>query len=184
MKKLILGLILLTGVLMSCKKPHYKSYKYLEIREEENIFGESEIKEEKAKSVMAENDSIASIMVFKNYCTYVLVYQEMQKSLKMKVSKPVDFKLINDKGEEVLTSIYTHQESEMQKCITILDEIQKWVVKGVTKKISASKVNKMINPLIKQYDGILIKLDKIDSDVVKQYRTQLANKMIDLQMQQ
>jgi peptide methionine sulfoxide reductase MsrA len=123
-------------------------------------------------------------MAFKNYCTYVLVYQELQKSLKMKVSKPVDFKLFNDKGEEVLTAIYTHQENKKQKCIDILDEVQKWVVKGVTKKISPSKVNENINPLIKQYDGILIKLDKIDSDVVKQYRMQLANKMIDLQMQQ
>jgi hypothetical protein len=184
MKKLILGVMLLLVIITSCKKTHYKSYKYIEIREEENIYGEAVIKEEKAKSVLAENDSIASVMAFKNYCTYILVFQEMQKSLKMKVSKPVDFKLFNDKGEEVLTSIYTHQESQVHKCITILDEIQKWVVKGVTKKLSTSKVNEKINPLIKQYDGILIKLDKIDSDFVKQYRMQLANKMIDLQMQQ
>lgn len=184
MKKLTLVIMLLLVSLTSCNKPHYKQYKYIEIREEENIFGETENKEEKAKSVTAENDSIASIMAFKNYCTNVLVFQEMQKSLKMNVSKPIDFKLFNDKGEEVLTSIYTHQESQVKKCITILDEIQKWVEKGVTKKLSSSKVNEKINPLIKQYDGILIKLDKIDSDFVKKYRMQLANKMIDLQMQQ
>lgn len=184
MKKMILCLLLLMSFLTSCKKAQYKSYKYVEIREGENIYGEIVIKEEKAKSVKAENDSIASIMAFKNYCTYVLVFHKMQKSLKTNVSKPVDFKLFNDKGEEVATSIYTHQESEKQKCIEILDEVQKWVVKGVTKKTSTSKVNEKINPLIRQYDEILIKLDKIDSDFVKQYRMQLANKMIELQMQQ
>ena len=71
-----------------------------------------------------------------------------------------------------------------KEAIKLLNEIDVWMKKGVTKELSTSKVNENINPLMKKYDKILSKLNKQDSLSVQEYRMKQINKMIELQMQQ
>ena len=71
-----------------------------------------------------------------------------------------------------------------KEAISLLNEIDGWMKKGVTKELSTSKVNDKINPLMKKYELKLSQLNKEDSLSVQDYRVKQINKMIDLQMQQ
>lgn len=70
------------------------------------------------------------------------------------------------------------------KAIKILDEINGWMKKGITKELSPKKVNEKINPLMDNYQDLLKKMNEADSISVQKYRIEQINKMIDLQMQQ
>lgn len=91
----------------------------------------------------------------------------------------------NQSNEIVKTEIKIDSSKIMkQEAIRLLNEADGWVKKGVLKEVSTSKVNENINPLMKQYDKTLSKLNKQDSLSVQEYRMKQINKMIELQMKQ
>ncbi len=71
-----------------------------------------------------------------------------------------------------------------KEAIKLLNEIDGWMKKGITKELSTSKVNDKINPLMKKYELKLSELNKKDSISVQEYRLKQINEMINLQMQQ
>jgi hypothetical protein len=71
-----------------------------------------------------------------------------------------------------------------QNAINILKEVDEIVRKGVSKELSNKIVNKKIQPLMKEYDYLLSKLNVTDSTEVQKFRISQINKIIDLQMQQ
>lgn len=69
-----------------------------------------------------------------------------------------------------------------KEIILLLNEVDEWMKKGVTNELSSSKVNDKINPLMKEFELKLSKLNKKDSLYVQEYRIKQINKMIELQM--
>ncbi|OCA72491.1 hypothetical protein BBI01_10240 [Chryseobacterium artocarpi] len=93
----------------------------------------------------------------------------------------------NDKANGAKTEIPVKVDSsKMRKkeAVVVLDEVQHWMKKGVTKKLSTNKVNKEINPLMEKYQKLLEKMNKQDSTEIQNYRVKLINELIDLQIQQ
>jgi hypothetical protein len=93
----------------------------------------------------------------------------------------------NEKTNNVKTEITVKIDSSIirkKEAIAILNQVQGWMEKGVTKKLSVSKVNKKINPLMDKYQNFLKKMNKQDSTEVQNYRIKLVNELIDLQLQQ
>jgi len=85
-------------VLASCKK----SYKYVEIVEEKGIMGgSSQTKEKDPKTISAENDSIAYLEAYEDFCISLKVNKDMEESIGNTYSTPIRFKLFNDKKEDV-----------------------------------------------------------------------------------
>jgi len=68
--------------------------------------------------------------------------------------------------------------------VIILNNVQSWVKKGVTKELSSTKVNNEINPLMNKYQNLLRKMNRRDSSEIQSYRIKLINELIDLQIQQ
>lgn len=72
----------------------------------------------------------------------------------------------------------------MNEAKALLDNVNTWMEKGITKSVSKEKVNKEINPLMEKYQDILKKMNKEDSTEIQNYRLRKINEIIDLQMQQ
>ena len=100
MKKLIL-LSLIVILFTSCQK----NYKYVEVIERENGFGGFDILEEKEEILKFKNDSIAYIEAFRKFCISLKVEKEMKENYNFPYSKLIEFKLYNNKGEDITNEI-------------------------------------------------------------------------------
>lgn len=96
----------------------------------------------------------------------------------------------NENKEQVKNTVNTAEVKidsssiKKQEAIKILDEVNKWMEKGVKKTLTSKKVNKQINPLMEKYQQLLKKMNKRDSTSIQNYRVEQINKIIDLQIQQ
>lgn len=89
----------------------------------------------------------------------------------------------NQSNEIVKTeTVIDSSEIKKKEIILLLNEVDGWMKKGVTNELSSSKVNEKINPLMKEFEIKLSKLNKKDSVYVQEYRIKQINKMIELQM--
>ncbi|AZA83329.1 hypothetical protein C1637_21630 [Chryseobacterium lactis] len=88
----------------------------------------------------------------------------------------------SDRAEVI--AITDSSKIKKDEAVIILNNVQSWVKKGVTKELSSTKVNNEINPLMNKYQNLLRKMNKRDSSEVQNYRIKLINELIDLQIQQ
>lgn len=107
------ALLLLTVALYSCDNK--KTYKYVEVVQEESILGGTDTKEKEAKSIKAADDSSAYLEAYQNFCISTKVNKDMQASLGKTYSVPKSFKLYNDKGVEISNSVFFADKDKREK---------------------------------------------------------------------
>ena len=98
-------------IFQSCNK----TYNYIEIVNEESIFGGSDIKEKDPKIIKAKNDSAAYLSAYQTFCISQKVSKDMQEAMGIIHSVPLRFKLINDKGEEISNSVFFANKEKLEK---------------------------------------------------------------------
>jgi hypothetical protein len=132
MKRKIAYLIIALATLYSCKK----NYNYVEIVEEKGLLGgASKIKEKEPKLILAENDSIAYLKAFKAFCISMKVNKDMAETMGNTYSKPIRFKLMNDKNEDIALLISMidkakREEEIKSKIFSLPNDIKESVDKG------------------------------------------------------
>ena len=114
--KQILKIVVILGILTSCQN----KYKYVEIVDKESILnGTKEIKEE--KEIKASNDSTAYLEAFTNFCISKKVNNDMKEAMGVGSIKPIKFKLLNGKNEDITNSIFFANKKKRE------DEIKKQI---------------------------------------------------------
>ncbi|MEP6947709.1 MAG: hypothetical protein ABI863_00480 [Ginsengibacter sp.] len=111
MPRYIISLILFSSLLTSCDK----NYKYVEVVQEESILGETETKEKESKPIKAADDSTAYLEAYQDFCISLKVNKDMKASLGKTYSTPKSFKLYNDKGLEIATSVVFGDKDKREK---------------------------------------------------------------------
>jgi hypothetical protein len=94
-----------------------KNYKYIEVIEEEGVFGGTAIKEERPKMIKASTDSTAYLEAYKNFCISLKVNRDMKQSLGKVYSTPIKFKLYNEKGVEITNTVPLSDKVSLEKRI-------------------------------------------------------------------
>lgn len=113
MRKYFFALLVLIAALCACTTR--KSYKYVEVVEEESILGGTSTREKEARQIKAINDSSAYLEAYQNFCISVKVNKDMQASLGKTYSTPKSFKLYNDKGAEISNAVFFADKYEREK---------------------------------------------------------------------
>lgn len=91
MKKYFFASLVLIVTLCACNTR--KSYKYVEVVDEESILGGTSTREKEPKQIRAISDSSAYLEAYQNFCISVKVNKDMQASLGKTYSTPKSFKL-------------------------------------------------------------------------------------------
>jgi hypothetical protein len=82
-----------------------KQYKYVEIVNEVGVFGSTSRKENEAENKSAPNDSAAYLEAYLKFCISKKVHKDMGEALNQTFTTPLEFKLLNDKGEDITYSV-------------------------------------------------------------------------------
>ncbi|RZT00186.1 hypothetical protein [Aquimarina brevivitae] len=98
MRNLVLiGLIVLS--ISSCDKT--KKYTYVEIIEKKGLFGDIKQEEKDTLVITAKTDSIAYLKVYRKFCIAKMAVEDVKKVLGSVSSKPINFKLLDEKGKDI-----------------------------------------------------------------------------------
>lgn len=121
MKKInLIPVLLLALLLSSCNK----KYSYIEVILDEDVFGEVSIKEKDAVIISAKNDTLAYLEAYQKF----IISEQVNESLKERIGKtfttPIEFKLLNDKGENIANTTFFstkhEKEEEIKERIAII----------------------------------------------------------------
>lgn len=173
-------LLIIFSILMLASCDSKKSYKYVETVDEEGLFGGTDRKEKKAEVIKESTDSAAYLKAFQKFCISVKVNKDMQSSLGKTYSVPKDFKLYNDKGQEISGISFTNKEvreKEIQESIfSLKNTIQESVDKSKNEeRQSFLKTAKIDSAKIKQLKkSFQIKSDEFSNDNKKWYKPKSA----------
>lgn len=113
MKTYKLLVFLLAVVLTSCDK----KYTYIEVVLEKGIFSGVDEKEKEEKIIKAKNDTLAYLDAYQKFCISMKVNKDMQETYGETYSTPFEFKLLNDKGENIANSTFFVTKAEEEKKI-------------------------------------------------------------------
>ena len=105
-------IIVLFFTLISCNK---KEYKYIEIADEEGLMGGTERKEQEPKVIEAETDSIAYLEAFQKFCIAQKVSNDMKTSMGASANTPIEFKLLNEKDEDITNLVFFKDKDLKEK---------------------------------------------------------------------
>lgn len=105
--------LLLTLALYSCD--NNKTYKYVEVVQDEGILGGTDTKDKEEKPIKAANDSSAYLQAYQNFCISVKVNKDMKTSLGKTYSTPKSFKLYDDKGKEISNTVFFADKEKSEK---------------------------------------------------------------------
>ena len=95
--RIFIGLLIIT--LVSCQQS--RKYEYIRIEIKESIFGGTERNEKDAEIIKAETDSIAYLKAYLKFCISEKVSKDMEEAYGSTSTKPTDFKLIDEKGNNI-----------------------------------------------------------------------------------
>lgn len=102
MKKIILlGILIIT--IVSCQQS--KKYEYVELGTKESIFGGTERDEKDGVTIRAKTDSIAYLEAYQKFCISEKVSKDMEEAYGSSASKPTDFKLLDEQGNNIALTI-------------------------------------------------------------------------------
>lgn len=113
MTRHIFAALILISLLTSCDSK--KSYKYVEVVNEEGLLGGTTTKEKDPKTIKAATDSAAYLEAYQSFCISLKVNRDMKQSLGTVYSTPKDFKLYNDKGTDITNSIFFADKDKREK---------------------------------------------------------------------
>lgn len=113
MTKQLLGILFFATLLTSCDLK--KSYKYVEIVEEAGILGGIEKKEKEPKTISASSDSAAYLDAYRSFCISLKVNKDMKQSLGKVYSTPIKFKLLDNKDQDITSSIFFSTKEKREK---------------------------------------------------------------------
>jgi hypothetical protein len=121
-----------------------KSYKYVEVVEEEGILGGTSTKEKDSKTIKASTDSAAYLEAYQYFCIALKVNRDMKQSLGTVHSTPASFKLYDNNGLDVTSTIFFvdkhKREKEIEERIfSMTNTIQESVDKNKKEKVSSFK---------------------------------------------
>lgn len=151
-KYFIVSLVLLI-TLYACKTG--KTYKYIEVIEDEGILGDISTKEKEAKQIIATSDSSAYLEAYRNFCISVKIYKDMQAAFGKTFSAPKSFKLYNDDGVEISNTIFFadkyKREKEIEKTVfSLKNTIRDAVENSEHEKLGSSKESIIDSTKIKE----------------------------------
>ncbi|MDR1006850.1 MAG: hypothetical protein LBL74_08335 [Bacteroidales bacterium] len=107
-------ILLLAIALTSCNSD--KKYTYVEVVLEKGIAGMVDRKEKEPKIINAKNDTLAYLYAFQNFCISVKVHKDMQETYgDAYASTPLEFKLLNEVGENIASSTFFITKAEKEK---------------------------------------------------------------------
>ncbi len=153
MKKIVLiSVSVLAFILSSCNK----KYSYVEIVLEKGIFGGVDKKEKEAKTIKAKNDTLAYLDAYQKFCISLKVSKDLQETYGEVYSTPLEFKLLNDKGDDIVYSMFFVTKDKKEK------EIEERIFSMGNSIKSAAERNKQ------EKDEELKSTLKIDSVKVKE----------------
>src|ERR1035437_713166 len=175
MTRHIITALILFSLFSSCD--NNKSYKYVEVVEEEGILGGSDTKEKDAKTIKASTDSAAYLQADQNFCIFLKVNRDMKQSLGKVYSTPTNFKLYNDKGLDITNSVFFADKDKREKEIednifSMSNTIQESVDKNKKEKIESFKQTASVDSTkIKSLEKFFkIKSDEFSNDNKKWYK--------------
>ena len=113
MTRHIFAALILLSFLTSCDSK--KSYKYVEVVNEEGLLGGTTTKEKDPKTIKAATDSAAYLEAYQSFCISLKVNRDMKQSLGTVYSTPKDFKLYNDEGTDITNSIFFADKDKREK---------------------------------------------------------------------
>jgi hypothetical protein len=142
MIKQILAILILLFFLTSCDRK--KSYKYVEIVDEEGLFGGTTTKEKDPETIKAASDSTAYLEAYQSFCISLKVNRDMKQSFGTVYSTPKDFKLYNDKGDDIRNTIFFSDKDKREKEIedrifSMSNTIQESVDRNKKEKVESFK---------------------------------------------
>lgn len=116
MKKHLLFTFILAMILLeSCE--FKKSYKYIEVINEESVLGGSDIKENEPKIIKAISDSAAYLKAYQSFCISQKVNNDMKESMGKVYSIPLRFKLIDNNGNDITNFVFFAKQDSLEKNI-------------------------------------------------------------------
>lgn len=174
-------LTLITCLIISCQKS--KEYRYVESGLKENLFGRTVLHVADTIVIKAETDSIAYMEAYKKYCISEKINKDMKESLGTSSTTPTNFKLINENGEDIastlsflkmdslkgdIRSVIFEMKNSIQGSIDRNNQKELVEIKEL-KKIDSAKVNE----LVPFFD---IKKDEFDKNGLTWYKPKSAPK--------
>jgi hypothetical protein len=142
-KPILLSISILLFLLSSCSNK--KEYKYIEIVEEKQLLGSgTDTKEKDEKIIKAENDSIAYLDAYEDFCISVKVNKDMKEAMGSSAYLPLRFKLINEEGVNIANTIAIAGKEELEKEIesrifSMKNTIKESVDKGKEERLQELK---------------------------------------------
>lgn len=155
MKKITLLLFVFIVTLTSCIE---KQYKYIEVQNEVGVLGTTSRTEKDAVIINAASDSAAYLEAYQKFCISKKVSKDMEESIGRTFTTPIEFKLLNDKGEDITYSVtFATKDKEEKK----IDGIVNSSTNSIKESLEESK---------KQEAAELKKTIKIDSAKIKELK--------------
>ena len=111
MTKTILSAICVIFLLTSCDK----SYKYVETVNDVSLFGGTIKKDKDPDIIKAPDDTSAYLEAFQRFCISVKVNKDMNTSLGSTYSTPLNFKLFDDKGQDIVSTVSFENKDKREK---------------------------------------------------------------------
>lgn len=173
-------LIFIFSLLAFTSCENKKSYEYVEVINEESFFGGTDLKEKEAEIIKATNDSSAYLEAFQRFCISVKVNNDMKTSLGKTFSTPKNFKLYDDKGNDISSISFPNKyirEKEIQERIFALKNSIQESVDNNKKEVqeSFSKTVTIDSAKVKQLEkSFRIKTDEFSNDNKKWYKPKSA----------
>ncbi len=167
--------------MVSCQQS--KKYEYVEIETRESIFGVTERYEKEGEIIRAKTDSIAYLEAYQKFCISEKVSKDMEESYGSFPTKPTDFKLLDDQGDNIALSIKFDKMDSLK--MSVRSRI--FEMKNSLKESADSYREKEIEDLkksvkidsakIKELEAYFnIKKDEFDPDELVWYRPKSAPK--------
>lgn len=113
MKTKVLSFIICAGIITACSNE--KKYNYVEVVNETSISGSKSIVEKPEKEILAQSDTDAYIMAFRQFCIAKKTYQELLKRDMKYLSEPLSFKIYNANGEDISEIKFNTREEQKRK---------------------------------------------------------------------
>lgn len=180
MKKYRLLIVILTCTLYSCVD---KQYKYVEIVNEVGVFGSTTRKEKEAEKISAPNDSAAYLEAYLKFCISKKVHKDMGEALSQTFTTPLEFKLFNDKGEDITYSVSFPTKQAEEKRIedeifseknSIKESLEESKKKEAEELKKSNKVDSVKVKELKKY--FFVKSDEFSNNNLKWHKVKTAPK--------
>jgi len=164
MTRHFIAALILLSAFTSCDNK--KSYKYVEVVEEEGLLGGSDTKEKDPKTINAATDSAAYLEAYQSFCISLKVNKDMKQSLGKVYSTPTKFKLYNDKGTDITNTVFFADKDKREKEIeenifSMGNTIQESVDKSKKEKIESFQQTAQLSLRFRFNDPCSRKIDSL-----------------------